>query len=328
MVVLRKIRPIMNTPHSSKNLFLGTSSVNLWLVMTVLVVVGTITKSWSQTAATYRFDNQAGNGLWTNATNWSSDTLPGSVSETTATASINNGYVVTLDAAAPNINALRLGNSNNNSATLNITGGSLTVTNVTSIASTTNSTGSINLSGGTFNAGPSLTLGTSVGTLGSGSLNVSGGALAFGSAILGYSGSTAINTFSVTGSAASSISGESMNLRNPSRLVFTLDGSGITTINLTSAISISDPSAALIVDVTGYSGLATTFTLLDASSFNAGTVFTNISVLGGNFSDLKQDATLGTITIDVVPEPSTYALLVLTAAGLGLHVLRRRGRRF
>jgi fibronectin-binding autotransporter adhesin len=34
----------------------------------------------------------------------------------------------------------------------------------------------------------------------------------------------------------------------------------------------------------------------------------------------------GVLTLDVVPEPSTYALLVLSAAGLAAHVVRRRRR--
>jgi lysozyme family protein len=36
--------------------------------------------------------------------------------------------------------------------------------------------------------------------------------------------------------------------------------------------------------------------------------------------------TAGMVDLEMIPEPSTYALLVLAASGLGVYALRRRGR--
>lgn len=43
-------------------------------------------------------------------------------------------------------------------------------------------------------------------------------------------------------------------------------------------------------------------------------------------ADSAQLAAAGSATVDAIPEPSTYAMLALGAAGLGAHIIRRRRR--
>lgn len=53
-----------------------------------------------------------------------------------------------------------------------------------------------------------------------------------------------------------------------------------------------------------------------------------LQIYGPNIwgEDSAQLATAGSVTVDAIPEPSTYAMLALSAAGLGAHMIRRRRR--
>jgi hypothetical protein len=69
-----------------------------------------------------------------------------------------------------------------------------------------------------------------------------------------------------------------------------------------------------------------TYTLINSTSS-----FSNIQNFGeGNKTSIGGDRfayfSEGSLQLNVVPEPSTYALLVLSAAGLGAHMIRRRRR--
>lgn len=76
----------------------------------------------------------------------------------------------------------------------------------------------------------------------------------------------------------------------------------------------------------GASSYSYTFGTGSGNNFNATADISNLD--GVQFFSTNQgpDQNLGINNLSVVPEPSTYALLALSAAGFGAHVIRRRRR--
>lgn len=79
--------------------------------------------------------------------------------------------------------------------------------------------------------------------------------------------------------------------------------------------------------LTDSSTFSTNFTPSSATSFLGVTFSTNVSISALVISNLNSPAqfpTANNLTVGVVPEPSTYALLGLAAAGFAGYVIRRR----
>ena len=187
-----------------------------------------------------------------------------------------------------------------------------------------------------FNQSDSTTFSTvisgngSVNQLGSGTTTLSGtnsysGATTVGGGTLLVDGQISLSDVSVLNGAAiggSGTLGGSLSLAAGAQFVFSL--SGALTVDGTSVtfggLSIND---LVGLDSTVPNGA---YTLIDGT---APINFSNVANLGvGEAHDIgggKQAYfSEGSLVVNVVPEPSTCALLAISAVGLGAHILRRR----
>jgi fibronectin-binding autotransporter adhesin len=185
-------------------------------------------------------------------------------------------------------------------------------------------------SGGTaVNEGTLRVNNTTGSATGSGALTVASGATLSGSGIIG--GPATVSGFLNPGNSPGDITFNNSLLLN-STATLTIEITGITVGQFDrvvgAGINTFTFGGILALDNTGYSAtLGDTIAIFDNWSELDG-LFASITGtdLGGGLS--WDTANLGIDgTIQVVPEPSTYALIALAASGLGAHILRRRRRR-
>ncbi len=100
-----------------------------------------------------------------------------------------------------------------------------------------------------------------------------------------------------------------------------------TAVNLSFSVEMYDPSFSNILNTYGGAvvsiGTSPTFVPLTLSTAGTGDLSSvgGIQIIWGGTSDAGQTVTVNSVA---VPEPSTYALIALTAAAFGFHRIRRK----
>jgi hypothetical protein len=176
----------------------------------------------------------------------------------------------------------------------------------------------INLVSGELSAGSEFSMSSSVGA-GTSVFNISGGSLTVASLLVG---SSAVATFAVDGDAGSvSALGDVAAYAN-AIFSFALGGTGISSIDSTGALLISD-GASLVIDGSGYTGGEADFTLFSFASHSGSFASGDITVTGLGVEGTDWTLTQGadSIALNVIPEPATLGLI--TCFGLGMLIVRR-----
>ncbi|MCX6873375.1 MAG: Ig-like domain-containing protein [Verrucomicrobia bacterium] len=265
------------------------------------------------------WDGGGGASLWSEAANWSDDTLPSS-----GNVWIGNGQtskVPEVDAGTASApSTLYVGHSRYAWAgpgSLTVSGGTLQVGGGIAVGVDWRN-GAVTQTGGQVNAGE-LALGHESNF---GSYTISGGALNAGGHLLLTDAGTSSGLFEVNGSGATSITASfQLGFRNGTgELKFVLDAAGVTPITAARLILRTGAGRILTVDASAYTGPPADIVLVDysATGYWDGNPFTSIN-LSANATNVSFGGVLSNrLTVHVVPvalTPTTTALVRSSGTG-------------
>ena len=281
-------------------------------------------------AATIVFNTSSGN--WNQSSNWSPTTVPGTTDPDDAVIRSGRSALINTNVSSGSGSVTNVyiggefaGNPTAGTVTLQ-TGGVLNVTGDLQVKrQNQNGTGTFTATGGSFSANNFY---VGLGTAGTGTATLSGSSAATisNNTIVGDN-SGASGFLEIVGSNVS-LSGNSFSLRSTGTLKFTLDATGISTLNFSGTANFASGSN-LLVDGSSYTGGSAVFTLLDASGFSA---FSSTQSITGfdpllYTTSLSYDAATTSVKLNItaaVPEPQTWLLLGL--GGLAMVVCQRRNK--
>ena len=279
-------------------------------------------------SSAYSVDIQSvsGGGNWNVSGTWVGGAIPGA----SDTALLRSGGTVYNNAQQRSVQRIALGIGATN-VTLNVgssgTGTITTSAGPNNFGQNTSGTSTFNLQGGAFTATNDTYFGANTGGTGIMVVNVTNAAtLSLANTVIGNAttGGT-LGRLNVFGDAAT-VSFGNTTINSAGTLSFVFSASGFSQVNM---LSLAGVGGTLNLDLTNYTGALGDFTIIDADSDSFGvglaSSFSSTSVFGGNYagSYVTQDLSTSLITLTIVPEPGTYALMGGLLA-LSFVMLRRR----
>lgn len=224
------------------------------VILTCLLACASVAQGQLTRAA---FTDGSSDGLWGTADNWDIGAVP----SMTNFAVVNSGRTTTIEAGAPAIGGVLVGNGPIEGTLLRITA-SLATGWLYVAHSGTAPIGNVLQTGGTVASTSSFTIAGSASTNATGEYTIEGGSLAFngGTMALGTMGS---GLFRIRGSSPVSVAGLGVEAGSGGVLEFELDARGVTPLLLSNNLAM-DASSKFVVDGTAYEGFDGFFPLVQA----------------------------------------------------------------